>query len=162
MFVYDIHDHKLRNAARWQEPTFHKASDHTMIHIFIDSFKWIRHLVRQVVNIIYIYIFCLRTCSTTKPWGSAFIHVEYTWLAEITTELVCPLGTPCFLPGTDSYDPKRHDLIEGVSKCMISIQGAQAMFNEYRESQGSHDEVYTDGPKVNERVAAAAVINRHF
>ena len=56
----------------------------------------------------------------------------------------------------------RHDLIEGVSKCMISRQAAQSKFNEYREAQGSHDEVYTDGSKRNERVAAATVINRHF
>ena len=28
--------------------------------------------------------------------------------------------------------------------------------------QGSHDEVYTDGSKMNERVGAAAVINPHF
>ena len=45
---------------------------------------------------------------------------------------------------------------------MISGQEAQAKFNEFRESQGSHDEVYTDGSKMNERVGAAAVINRHF
>ena len=30
------------------------------------------------------------------------------------------------------------------------------------EAQGSHDEVYTNGSKMNERVGAAAVINRHF
>ena len=82
--------------------------------------------------------------------------------AEINAELVCPLRTPNFPPGTHDYDPKRHDLIEGVSKCMISGQEAQAKFNEFREAQGSHDEVYTDGSKMNERVGAAAVINRHF
>ena len=82
--------------------------------------------------------------------------------AEINAELVCPLRTPNFPPGTHDYDPKRHDLIEGVSKCMISRQEAQAKFNEFREAQGSHDEVYTDGSKMNERVGAAAVINRHF
>ena len=60
------------------------------------------------------------------------------------------------------YDPKRHDLIEEVSKCMISRQEAQAKFNEYHEARGSHDEAYTDGSKMNERVGAAAVINRHF
>ena len=32
-------------------------------------------------------------------------------------------------------------LIEGVSKCMISRQEAQAKFREYHEAQGSHDEV---------------------
>ena len=82
--------------------------------------------------------------------------------AEIYDELVCPLRTPNFPPGTHDYDPKRHDLIEGVSKCMISRQEAQAKFNEFREALGSHDEVYTDGSKMNERVGAAAVINRHF
>ena len=82
--------------------------------------------------------------------------------AEINAELVCPLMTPNFPPGTHDYDPKRHDLIEGVSKCMISGQEAQARFNEFREAQGSHDEVYTDGSKMNEKVGAAAVINRHF
>ena len=42
--------------------------------------------------------------------------------AEINAELVCPLMTPNFPPGTHDYDPKRHDLIEGVSKCIISGQ----------------------------------------
>ena len=45
---------------------------------------------------------------------------------------------------------------------MISREEAQAKFNVYHEAQGSHDEVYTDGSKMNERVGAAAVINRHF
>ena len=82
--------------------------------------------------------------------------------AEINAELVCPLRTPNFPPGTHYCDPKKHDLIEGVSKCMISGQEAQAKFNEYREAQGSHDEVYTDGSKMNEKVDAAAIIYRHF
>ena len=70
--------------------------------------------------------------------------------AVINAELVCTLGTPSFPPGTHDYDPKRHDLIEGVSKCMISKEEAQAKFNEYHEAQGSHDEVYTDGSKMKE------------
>ena len=45
---------------------------------------------------------------------------------------------------------------------MITRQEAQAKFNEYRETQGSHDDVSTDGSKMNERVGAAAAINRHF
>ena len=32
--------------------------------------------------------------------------------AEINAKLVCPLRTPNFPPGTNDYDPKRHDLIE--------------------------------------------------
>ena len=82
--------------------------------------------------------------------------------AEINAELLCPLRTPKFPPGTHDYDPKRHDLIEGVSKCMISRQEAQAKFNELCKAQGSHDEVYTDGSKMNKRVGAAAIINRQF
>ena len=78
-----------------------------------------------------------------------------------TREWVCPLSTSNFPPGTHDYDPRRHDLIEGGSKCMISRQEAQSKFSEYHESQGSHDEVYTEGSKMNERVGAAVVIN-HF
>ena len=72
-----------------------------------------------------------------------------------------PWGHPTFHQERTT-DPKRHDLIEGVSKCMISGQEAQAKFNEYREAQGSYYEFYTDGSKMNERDRAAAVINRHF
>ena len=50
--------------------------------------------------------------------------------AEINAELVCPLGTPNFPPGTHDYDPRRHNLIEVVSKCLISRQEAQAKFSE--------------------------------
>ena len=80
---------------------------------------------------------------------------------EINAELVCPL-TPNFPPGMHDYDPKRYELIEGVSNCMISRQEAQSRFNEYREVKGSQYEFYTDGSKMNGRVGAAAVINRHF
>ena len=45
---------------------------------------------------------------------------------------------------------------------MISRQEAQAKFNECHEIQVLHDEVYTDGSKVNEGVGAAAVINSLF
>ena len=45
---------------------------------------------------------------------------------------------------------------------MISRPEAQAKFMENRETLGSHDEVFTDGSKMNERVGAAAVINPHF
>ena len=82
--------------------------------------------------------------------------------AEIDVELVCPLRTPSFPPETHEYDPKKHNLIEGVSKCMITREEAQAKFREYHDAQGPHDEVYTDGSKINERVMAAAVVNRHF
>ena len=93
-----------------------------------------------------------RRGGMTRPPAPAIgLKVEAAMAsAEISAELVCPLGTPSFPPGTHDYDPKRHDLIEGVSKCMISSEEAQAKFNEYREAQGSHDEVYTDGSKMNQ------------
>ena len=100
---------------------------------------------------------------TRPPAPAIGLKVEAAMAsAEINAKLVYPLGTPIFPPGTHDYDPKRHDLIEGVSKCMISREEAQAKFNEYHEAQESHDEVYTDGSKMNERVGAVAVINCHF
>ena len=100
------------------------------------------------------------TRPPAKPIG---LKVEEAMTsAEIDIETVCPLKTPILPPGTHEYDPKKHSLIEGVSKCMITREEAQAKFKEYRDAQGPHDEVYTDGSKIDERVGAAAVINRHF
>ena len=100
---------------------------------------------------------------TRPPAPPVGIKVEEAMTsAEINAELVCPLRTPNFPPGMRDCDPKWHDLIEGVSKYMISGQEAQAKFNEYHEAQGSRDEVYIDDSKMNERVGAAAVINLHF
>ena len=91
------------------------------------------------------------------------LKLEETMIfAEINVELVCPLRTPSFPPGTHEYDPKKHNLIEGVSKCMITREEAQANFREYHDAQRPHHEVYTDGSKINERVGAAAVVNCHF
>ena len=100
------------------------------------------------------------TRPPTQPIGLKL--EEAMTSAEINVEAVCPLKTPIFLPGAHEYDPKEHNLIEGVSKFMISREEAQAKFREYHDAQGPHDEVYTDGSKIDERVAAAAVINRHF
>ena len=69
---------------------------------------------------------------------------------------------PSFPPGTYEYGPERHSFIEGVCKFMITREEAQAIFHEHHNALGPHDEVYTDGSKINERVGAAAVINRHF
>ena len=81
---------------------------------------------------------------TRPPTPAIGLKVEAAMdSADINAELVCPLGTPSFPPGAHDYDPKRYGLIEGVSKCVISIQEAQAKLNEYHESQGSHDEVFT-------------------
>ena len=73
----------------------------------------------------------------------------------------CRNGLP-LPPGTYEYDPERHSLIEGVSKFMITREEARAKFHEYHNALGPHDEVYTDGSRINESVGAAAVINRHF
>ena len=81
--------------------------------------------------------------------------------AEIDAKLVCPLRIPAFPPGTHNFNPKRHNLMEGVNNCMISRPVAQTKFREYQETLGSHDEVFTDGSKMNERVGAAAVINQN-
>ena len=100
------------------------------------------------------------TRPPAKPIG---LKVEEAMIsAEIDIETVCPMKTATFPPGTHEYDPKRHSLIEGVSKCMITREEAQAKIREYRDAQGPHDEFYTDGSKIDERVGAAAVINRHF
>ena len=45
---------------------------------------------------------------------------------------------------------------------MYDLQEGRAKFNGCREAQGLHDEVYTDGSKMNEGVGAAVVITRHF
>ena len=100
------------------------------------------------------------TRPPTQPIGLK-LEEAMTW-AEINVESVCLLKTLIFPPGAHEYDPKKHILIEGVSKFMISREEAQAKFREYHDAQGPHDEVYTDGSKINERVAAAAVINHHF
>ena len=100
------------------------------------------------------------TRHPAKPIG---LKVEEAMTsADIEIETVCTLTTPTFPPGTHEYDPKRHSLIEGVSKCMIRREEAQAKFREYRDAQGPHDEVYTDGSKIDKRVGATAVIKRHF
>ena len=59
--------------------------------------------------------------------------------AELDAEMVCPLKIPSFPPGTHEYDPKRHSLIEGVSKCMITREEARAKFIEYHKALGQHD-----------------------
>ena len=99
------------------------------------------------------------TRPSTQPIGLKL--EEAMTSAEIDVELVCPLRTPCFPPGTHEYDLKKDNLIEGVSKYMIIREEAQAKFREYHDAQGPH-EVYTDGSMINERVGAAAVVNHHF
>ena len=64
------------------------------------------------------------TRPPTQPVG---LNVEEALTsAEIDAEMVCPLKMPSFPPGPHEYDPKRHSLIEGVSKFMITREEAQA------------------------------------
>ena len=125
----------------------------------------VRHIMPCMNSTEPLEIYMLPGQMEEEAWPRSLIGLkveEAMTSADINAELVCPLRTPNFPPGTHNYDPKRHDLIEGVSKCMNSRQEAQAKLNEFREALGSHDEVYTDGSKMNERMGAAAVINRHF
>ena len=69
--------------------------------------------------------------------------------AEIDVEMACPLKTACFPHETHEYDPNRHCLIERLSKYMITREEARTKFSEYRNAQGLHDEVYTDGIKFS-------------
>ena len=56
-----------------------------------------------------------RGSMTRPPAPPIGLKVEEAMTsAEINAELVCPLRTPNFPPGTHDYDPKRHDHIEGV------------------------------------------------
>ena len=88
----------------------------------------------------------MRGSMTRPPTPPIGLRVEAAMAsAEINGELVCPPRTPNFPLGTHDYNPPKHSLIEEVSKSMISRQEDQAKFNEHREKQGSHDEVYTDG-----------------
>ena len=62
---------------------------------------------------------------TRTPAKTIGLKVEEAMTsAEIDIETVCPLKTPTFPPETHEYDPKRHSLIEGVSKCMITREVA--------------------------------------
>ena len=84
----------------------------------------------------------------THPIG---LKVEAAMVsAEIDAKLVCPLRIPSFPPGTHNYNPKKHNLIEGVNKCMTSRPEAKTKFREYLETLGSHGEVFTDGSKMKE------------
>ena len=78
---------------------------------------------------------------------------------EICVHLVCPLRTPSFSPGTHEYDLKRY---EGARNCMITTERKGSSQIQYRNAQGMHGEIYSDGSKINERLGTTAVINHHF
>ena len=80
--------------------------------------------------------------------------------ADINTCKICPLDIPDLPPITHSFGPKSNNLIEGVTK--VEISSFHAKFQECQDEQGNHDEVYTDGSKINEKVGAAAIIKCLF
>ena len=49
MFVYDLHDYKLWNTARWQEPAFDIASDLRIIHLG-SSCEMLQHPAQRNIN----------------------------------------------------------------------------------------------------------------
>ena len=80
--------------------------------------------------------------------------------ADINTCKICPLDIPDLPPITHAFGPESNNLIEGVTK--VEISSFHAKFWECQDKQGNHDEVYTDGSKINEKVGAAAIIKRLF
>ena len=70
---------------------------------------------------------------TRPPTHPVGLKVEATMSssAEISAKSVCLLRTHSILAGMLHNDPKRHNLLEGVSKCMMARQ--EARFNEYCE-----------------------------
>ena len=81
---------------------------------------------------------------------------------EINAKLVCPPGDTQLSTRNARLRSKETQPHWRSEQIMISREEAQAKFNEYHEAQGSQDAVYTDGSKMNERLGAAAFINRHF
>ena len=90
------------------------------------------------------------TRPPTQPVG---LKVEEALTsADIDAEMVCPLKMPSFPPETHEYNPERPSLFIGMCKFIITRKEARAKFHEYHNALGPHDEVYTDGSKINKRV----------
>ena len=68
---------------------------------------------------------------TWPPTSTVDLKVEAAMApVDRSAELVCPLRTASFPPGTLDYDHKRQHIIEGVSRYVISLQEAkEAKFN---------------------------------
>ena len=82
--------------------------------------------------------------------------------AEINISLVFPLRKRSFPQQTHKYDPKKHNLIEDVTKSMITRHEASVKFNDYDPISGTQDEVCTDWSNIGGSVWAAAAIKRHL
>ena len=82
--------------------------------------------------------------------------------SKIDGELVCLLRLPSFSPGIYKYDPTRHNIIEGVSKCIITTGEATNKFNKHWDIRASQSTDHNDTSKRNESECGVSVINRHF
>ena len=79
------------------------------------------HEIDRTTKDLYALYAKLERTHDPTPTPTVGLKVEKAMTSvEINAELVCPLRTPKFPPGAHDYDPKRHDLIEVVSKCIIS------------------------------------------
>ena len=95
------------------------------------------------------------TSCRSQGWGSRGICGDQCWFDLPLEATKLPTRNTQIRP--DKTQPHWR------SKQMYDFQTkAEAKFNEYCGTLGPHDEVYTDGSKIDERVGAAAVINRHF
>ena len=94
--------------------------------------RYALHEFDQTIRDLYVPRPNGRGGMTRPPTHPIGLKVEAAMAsAEIDAKFVCPLRIPAFPPGTHNYNPKRHNLIEGVNKCMISRPEAQAKFREY-------------------------------
>ena len=98
-------------------------------------------------------------------WNNWFLFkyqsITFSFLCRDQCRIGLPLGTPNFPPGTHDYDPRRHHLIEGVSKCMISRQEAHAKFS-IKKRKDLMMKSTLMAPKWTKEWGAAVVINRDF
>ena len=97
----------------------------------------------------------------TRPPAKPFaLKVEEAMTsAEIDIETVCLLKTPTFPPGTHEYDTAS---LKGWTNEWSQEKRLRPNSESIAMLKETPGEVYTDGSKIDERVGAAAVINRHF
>ena len=81
--------------------------------------------------------------------------------AEINAEMVCPLWTLNFATRPHDYGYKNTSL-KGWPIAWSRDKKTRLFSIDIVKHMESQDEVYTDGSKINARVGAGAVINRHF
>ena len=89
--------------------------------------------------------------------------IEYQSTASTTLDWDWPWK--CSAPAQSVHRGQRSSFGGTPSKTVHALLSENPCLHwqiQLREAQGSHDEVCTDGSKMNERMGAVAVINRHF